>query len=248
MIVTTTPDAVRVPMAQAGMALLLACAHRLVENHRVVTTGSWAEERGQHRGTGLPGRMIGIVGLGNVGSLLASYIRHLGGNVVASGRGGSQSRAAETGTPFVDLMTLASMSDFVVICTSLTRDTRGLIGYHFLTRMPSHSYLVNIARGGVLDQQALVSALQSESIAGCALDVLDGEPPDPGDPLLHMENVILSPHALCWTEQFTNDVWSSVIKAILTASSGDIPADALAQDHLDSKTWRGAAGREGNTE
>lgn len=243
-VVTTTPEAAREPMAQAGLTLLLACAHRLVENHQCVTAGKWADERGRHRGIGLAGKTVGIVGLGSVGSLLAKYVRDLGGQVVASGRDASRSRAARIGVQFVDVMSLATTSDFVVVCTSLTEETRGMIGQEFLERMPSHGYLINIARGGLVDQKSLVAALAAHSIAGCALDVLENEPPSHDDPLLRMDNVIVSPHALCWTEQFTHDAWASVVSSVLAVASGVIPEEALVRDRVGPQEWRGALGTE----
>lgn len=232
-IVTTSPDAVRVPMAQASLTLLLACAHRLVENHECVVSGAWTEGRGRHRGMGLSGKTVGIVGLGSVGSLLATYVQNLGGHVIASGHAGSRSRAARIGVQVVDLMSLATESDFVVVCASLTPETSKLIGPDFLEKMPTHSYLINVSRGGLVDQEALVAALETQGIAGCALDVLASEPPSPDDPLLAMDNVILSPHTLCWTEKFTRDVWTSVVSSVLAVASGDIPSEALERDHLE---------------
>lgn len=245
-VVTTTAEAVRVPMAQAGLTLLLACAHRLVENHECVRAGAWAEQRGRHRGIGLAGKTVGIIGLGNVGSLVAKYSMDLGARVVAAGRADSRSRAAEIGIRFVDVMNLAALSDFVVVCAALTAETRRLIGRDFFEQMPSHGYLVNIARGGLIDQDALVVALRTGSIAGCALDVLEDEPPSPDNPLLHMDHVILSPHALCWTDEFTHDVWASVVDSVLAVASGQIPKKALARECLDARSWRGISNVERN--
>lgn len=239
--VTTASKSVKVPMAQAGLALLLACAHRLIENHNCVVDGKWTEGRGRHRGIGLADTTVGIVGLGSVGTLLASYVRALGGHVIAAGRSGSQTRAAQIGVEFVDLMSLAEASDFVVVCTALTPETRELIGQEFFEWMPSHSYVINIARGGLVDQSALIVALETQSIAGCALDVLEDEPPQADDPLLRMDNVILSPHALCWTEKFTRDVWESVVRSVLAVASGEIPEDTLAREYIDPEAWRGAS-------
>lgn len=231
-IVTTTPDAVRTPLAQAALTLLLACAHRLVENHRTVVAGKWALERGTHRGIGLAGKTVGIVGLGGVGSLLATYVRALGAEVIASGRAGSRARAKQIGIRFVDLLDLAAESDYVVVTASLTSETSHLIDGGFFDQMRPSAWFVNVARGGLVDQRALIAALQSGGIAGAALDVLEDEPPVADDPLLGFDNVILSPHALCWTQQFTNDGWGSVVDAVLAVAAGRIPATALVRDRL----------------
>jgi phosphoglycerate dehydrogenase-like enzyme len=243
-IVTTTPDAVRVPLAQAALTLLLASAHRLTENHRAVVSGRWAEERGTHRGRGLVGTVVGIVGLGGVGSLLAGYAQALGCEVIASGRAGSEARARQAGLRFVDLPTLAAESDYVIVTSALTAETRHLIGAGFFDHMRSNAWFINVARGGLVDQEALITALTSGSIAGAALDVLEDEPPAADDPLLGLENVILSPHALCWTEQFTREGWNSVVDAVLEVASGGVPGTALVSDRLSTEHLRNASPKE----
>jgi phosphoglycerate dehydrogenase-like enzyme len=231
-IVTTTPTAVRAPLAQAALALLLACAHRLIENHQSVVGGRWSDERGNHRGAGLVGKVVGIVGLGGVGSLLATYVRALGAEVIATGRSGSKDQAERAGIRFVGLSTLAAASDYVVVTASLTLETTHLLDAAFFTRMRPSAWFINVARGGLVDQPALAAALTSGDIAGAALDVLEDEPPAQDEPLLSLGNVILSPHALCWTEQFTLGGWESVLNAIMTVASGSIPDTALVPDQL----------------
>lgn len=240
-IVTTTPAPVRAPLAQAALTLLLASAHRLIENHQSVVSGRWADARGSHRGAGLAGKVVGIVGLGGVGSLLATYVRALGADVIASGRTGSKDRAERAGIRFVDLSALAAESDYVVVTASLTPETTHLLDAAFFERMRPQAWFINVARGGLVDQSALAAALASGDIAGAALDVLEDEPPAQDDPLLGLHNVILSPHALCWTEQFTRDGWESVTNAIMTVASGSIPGTALVPDQLHHEHMRFSA-------
>lgn len=239
-VLTTTPEAVRTPLALSGLTLLLACAHRLVENHRVTVTGRWSSERGLHRGIGMDGRTVGIVGFGSVGSQLAEMLAPLGADVIANTRSGSSPRADRMGVEVVDRPTLAARSDFVVITAALTDESRGMIDEAFFTAMKPGAYFVNIARGGLVDQAALTRALRSGPIAGAALDVYEPEPPDPDEPLLSMDNVICTPHSLCWTADFTRNVSNSVMDAVISVSRGEIPGTALGRDALDGARWRGS--------
>uniref|UniRef100_UPI003568F9DB 2-hydroxyacid dehydrogenase n=1 Tax=Actinotalea sp. TaxID=1872145 RepID=UPI003568F9DB len=222
-VVTTTPLAVRRPLALAGLTMLLAVSHRLVENHRAAGSGRWAD-RGRYRGPGLAGRTVGILGLGGVGSDLVGLLAPLGVRVVAADPFADERGAAERGVTLLDARRLAEESDYVVVTAALTPESHHLVGEAFLAAMKPTAYLVNVARGGLVDQRALTLALSRGEIAGAALDVLDPEPPAPDDPLLSMENVLVTPHALCWTEDFTRDVASSVMEALVDVADGRYPA------------------------
>lgn len=237
-VVTTTPLAVRRPLALAGLTLLLAVSHRLVENHRAATAGRWAD-RGRYRGAGLAGRTVGIVGLGGVGADLAGLLAPLGVRVIAADPYASVERAASLGVALVEVARLAAESDYVLVTAALTPETRHLVGAEFLAAMKPSAYVVNVARGGLVDQAALTTALRDGSIAGAALDVLDPEPPAAGDPLLTMDNVIVTPHALCWTADFTRDVATSAIEAIIDVAHGRPPAHPVDPSVLDH--WRRGA-------
>ncbi|MDV3127360.1 NAD(P)-binding domain-containing protein [Mycobacterium sp. 21AC1] len=239
-VLTNTPGAVRKPLALSGLTLLLACAHRLVENHRVTVTGRWATERGALRGAGVDGRTIGILGFGSVGSELAEMLAPLGVTVIGNTRSGSSARAAQLGIEVVDRATLAARSDFVVVTAALTDQSRGMLDAAFFASMKASAYFINIARGGLVDQQALTEALRAGHIAGAALDVYEPEPPVADDPLFSMNNVICTPHALCWTADFTRNVSSSVMEAVIAVSRNEIPNTALGTEALDEVSWRGA--------
>lgn len=237
-VLTTTPGGVRGPLALSAVTLVLACAHRLVENHMVASTGRWAEGRGKHRGIGVDGRTVGIVGLGSVGSLVAEHLQRLGMRVIGIDRPSARARAAERGIELVAQDELARRSDFVVVTASLTPQNHHLIDADFIARMPRESYLVNVGRGGLVDQAALTAALAEGRIAGAGLDVFDPEPPAADEPLLRLPNVIVTPHALCWTADFTRDVSASVIESVIAASRGEVPTATLSADAL--QDWRGA--------
>ncbi|GAA2183103.1 NAD(P)-dependent oxidoreductase [Brooklawnia cerclae] len=239
-VLTTTPTGLRSPVALTGLTMILACANRLLENHLITTRGQWNELRGKRRGIGIQGRTVGILGFGSIGSRLAEMLGPLGATIIAASRSAGNSRARSAGVEVVDPLTLAERSDFVVVTASLTDQNRGMIDAAFFAAMQPHAYFINISRGGLADYEALRDALARGGIAGAGLDVFDPEPPAADDPLLAMENVICTPHALSWTEDFTRDVSALVMEAVITVSQGTIPASALARDALDPVNWRGA--------
>jgi phosphoglycerate dehydrogenase-like enzyme len=239
-VLTTTPAGVRKPLALSGLTMLLACAHRLVENHQVTVNGQWGTERGQHRGLGVAGRTVGIIGFGSVGSLLAEHLQALGMTVVANDRPQGRARADALGVELLDRTELASRSDYVVVTAALTEENRHMLDEEFFAAMQPSAYFINIARGGLVDQAALTRALAEGQIAGAAIDVYDPEPPAADDPLFALDNVICTPHALCWTADFTRDVSASVVESLIAAARGQVPAATLGRDALDEARWRGA--------
>lgn len=235
--VTTTPSAVREPLALSGLTLLLALAHRLPENYAGVAAGRWSETRGTRRGIGIGGRTVGIVGFGAVGSRFAEMVNALGSDVIAYDPLDIADRAAQVGVEVVTLPQLAERADFVVVTAALTESSRGVIDGAFIHAMRTSAYLVNIARGGLVDQTVLREALIEGRIAGAGLDVLDPEPPAPDEPLLSLPNVICTPHSLCWTSQFTQAVATEVAVTLVECASGRLPRSVVNGGHLSH--WRG---------
>lgn len=225
-VVTNTPTAVRRPLALAALTLLLALAHRLPENHRAAAEGRW-DDRGLYRGPGVAGRTVGIVGLGGVGCELAEMLRPLGVRVLASDPVADEARAQGVGAELVPLGRLAADSDYVVLTAALTPSSYHLVDAELLAAMRPTSYLVNVGRGGLVDHDALRAALAAGRIAGAGLDVLEPEPPAADDPLLTHPDVIVTPHALCWTADFTDAVATSAVEAILDVAAGRPPAHAI---------------------
>ncbi|TLP79023.1 NAD(P)-dependent oxidoreductase [Nesterenkonia sphaerica] len=225
-VATNTPEAIRRPLALAGLTLLLALSHNLLNKHRITVEGRW-RERGGFRGRGVRDQTLGILGFGNVGAELAELAQPLGLNVIGTNRSGRNAEADRLGVPLVSPGELAERSDFLVLTAALTADSRHMVDAKFLSRMKPTSFLINIGRGGLVDQAALRNALQDETIAGAALDVFDPEPVDPGDPLLGMKNVVLTPHSLCWTADFAEDVTKSVFEAVIDVAQGRRPKHLL---------------------
>jgi len=235
-IVTNTPDAIRRPLALAALTLVLAVTHNLVQKHSIVVEDRW-EDRGRWRGTATDGSTISIVGFGSVGAELARMLLGAGFSVVGVNRRGSSPEADRLGIPIVSLEE-GLRADVVVLCASLNASTRGMIGAAELARMKPSAAIVNVGRGALIDQQALTRALQDGTIRAAGLDVFDPEPPAADDPLLHLENVTLAPHALCWTASYTDAVVASANEAMITASRGGVPATVLNPRALDHERWR----------
>jgi glyoxylate reductase len=184
--VGSTPDVLTDATADLAFALLLAAARNLIEAARAVRDGDWLTfEPAHHLGLSVHGATLGIVGFGRIGRAVAARARGFEMEVVATG----SSTAA--GLP---LESVLERSDFVSLHVPLTPTTRGLIDARALARMRPTAILVNTARGPIVDQAALLTALREGTIAGAALDVTDPEPLPPDDPLLTAPNLLVTPH------------------------------------------------------
>ena len=230
--VTTAPDGLRRPMATSALALLLALAHRIPEKDRLTRAGGW-REKVDYMGTGLVGRTLGIVGLGNIGSEFCALAGPFGLRRVAFDPHVEADTAAAAGAELVELESLLAESDFIVITAALTESSRGLIDAGAIAAMKPTAYLINIARGPIVDQRALTEALRSRRIAGAAIDVFEQEPVDPSDPLLALDNVIVTPHGICFTDEFALGTGRSAIGGILEVAAGRAPAHVVNAEVLE---------------
>jgi len=224
-LVTTTPDGVRRPMASGAMAFILALAHRLPERDRHVRAGGW--DRFAHIGIGLDGRTLGIIGLGNVGRDLVGLAAPFGLRVVAHD---PFVTVPPEGVALCTLETLLAIADIAVVACPLTDETRHLLNAERLATMKPTAYVVNIARGPIVDGVALADALRSGRLAGAGLDVFEQEPADPDDPLLTLENVIVAPHAVGLTDELFRLGGISVARAVLDVQAGRMPEFPLNPD------------------
>lgn len=229
---TITPEGVRRPVATSVLTLLLALSHKLLVKDRLTREGRWSE-RLDHMGSGLTNRTLGIIGLGNIGRevfhLTAPLsMRHLATDPRVNAQG-----IADQSVKLVDLETLLRESDFVVVCCALSEQTQHLINAERLSWMKPTAYLINVARGPIVDQRALTAALVERSIAGAGLDVFEQEPIACDDPLLKLDNVILTPHALCWTDECFLGNGTSAIGSILDVAAGRAPQHVVNTQVLD---------------
>jgi D-3-phosphoglycerate dehydrogenase len=221
-ILTITPDGVRRPMASGIVSFILALSLNLRAKDRLIREERW-KDRLNVKSMGLTGRVLGSVGLGNIGQEVFRLIKpfdmvHLGTDPYVK-----PEVAAELGVRMVDMETLLRESDFLCINCPLTPATRGLIGEREISLMKPSAYLINTSRGPIVNQGALYRALKEKQIRGAALDVFEIEPLRPGDPMLKLDNVILTPHSLCWTDECFFKMGQSAIESVLTVLKGEIP-------------------------
>ena len=210
--VVNVPDYCTDEVADHALALILSLTRGIVPLDRGVQRGTW-DFRLAGRIRRASSQRLGIIGLGRIGSAVARRAIAVGFDVVGVDPRG----AGDTSVTLVDLDTLLETSDVVTIHAPLDAGTRHLIDATALGRMRPTAVLVNTSRGGLVDQVALVAALQAGQIAGAALDVLEREPIAHDDPLLGMANVVLTPHAAFYSEESLAEMKRKVSERVLEA-------------------------------
>lgn len=244
-VVTNTPMPMPRPVATIALTFVLALAGKLMLKDRLTRTGRW-DERMDHMGIGLTGRTLGVVGAGRIGRELLRMARTFDLRLLAADPYVNAVELAYIGARKVPLETLLAEADFVVTCPLLNDETRHLIGAREFARMKPAAYFVNVARGPVVDEPALIAALQAGRIAGAALDVFEQEPVDPANPLLAMDNVIVTPHSLCWTDECFHNMATTGLASIVDALAGRCPefvVDSGVLDHPRVRAWLAGGAR-----
>jgi glyoxylate reductase len=174
-------------------------------------------------GRNVHGKTLGIVGLGEIGTAVARRAKGFGMRIIYSSRTRRQEAEAELGLEWRLLPDLLGESDYVSLHVALTPETRGMIGATELALMKPQAVLVNTARGGVVDQEALIEALEEGLIGGAALDVFAVEPLPPDDPLLGLDNVVVAPHAGSATVETRSAMCDLAVDNLLTFFRGERP-------------------------
>ena len=221
-ITTNTPVAVRRPVAVAALTFVFALAGRLITKDKLTREGRW-HERTSHMGLGLTTRTLGVIGVGGIGQELLALAKPFGWRMLASDPHVATSRIEALGADHVSTETLLSQSDFVVCSLILNAQTRHFLNAKRLALMKKQAYLINMARGPVVDEVALIHALQSGALAGAALDVFEQEPVASDNPLLTMDNVLLAPHSLCWTDECFDHIAREGLGCIVSFANGRMP-------------------------
>lgn len=219
-----TPDGVRRPVAVSIITFMLALTGKLMVKDRLARQGAPGfAARGEHMGVGLVGKTLGSLGIGNIGAEMFRMARPFDMRFIAHDPFADRSVATELGIELVSLEELFARSDILSVNCPLTPDTHHIVNAERLALMKPSAYLINTARGPIVDQKALTRVLQEEKIAGAGLDVFEQEPPDPDDPLLKLGNIIVAPHALCWTDQCFAGNGAADVKAVLDVMKGRLP-------------------------
>jgi D-3-phosphoglycerate dehydrogenase len=234
--VTSTPGSNSNAVAEHVFALLLSLTRRIVPAANRVLAGTWAEGRGDLVGFELSGRTLGIVGFGAIGKRVAAIARGFGMRVLASDPIAKADDAAAAGADLVELDTLYDGADIITLHAPLLPGTRHMISTRELALMKPTSLVINTSRGGLIDEDALVTALTSGTLAGAALDVLEAESIDMKDPLSHnrvplheVPNLLVTPHIAGQTREAFQEAgtrsWSEV-RAVLAGATPAFPVNA----------------------
>lgn len=194
--VTNTPTALTNSVAEFAIAIMLALSRRITEADAIVRSGQWKGGWGltYMLGSELKGKSVGIIGLGRIGTAVAKKLGAFDVSLSYCSRTRKIEAEQSLGIRYLALDDLLSISDYVIICVSLSDQTRGMIGERELLLMRESAYLVNVSRGQVIDEASLVKVLREKKIAGAALDVFEKEPIGNDHPLAQLKNVFLSPH------------------------------------------------------
>ena len=225
-----TPEGVGKPVAEAILTFFLALAKKLPEKDKLVRIGRW-DLKAQASGLGLRGKTVGSVGVGNIGSEMYRLLQPFDlARMLAFDPYVTREQAAELGVELVDLPTVFKESDFIAIDCPLNEKTEGMINADLLSLMKPTAYFVNTARGPIVNQEDLTAALQTGQIAGAGLDVFEEEPLPTDHPLAHMDNVILAPHAMAWTDDLYRGNGVGACENVLAVLQGQVPKHTVNRD------------------
>lgn len=216
--VVNAPTSNILSVAEQAMALLLAQARNIPQAHAALVAGRW--ERARWEGVELYGKVLGIVGLGRAGSLVAQRALSFGMRLVAFDPYISADRARAMGVELRSLEEVFAESDFVTIHTPKTPETTGLVGRDLLAKAKPGIRIVNTARGGIVDEEALADAIREGRVAGAALDVFATEPAS-ASPLFELDSVVVTPHLGASTEEAQDKAGVAIAEQVLLALAGD---------------------------
>lgn len=214
-------------VATHALTLMLVLTRRIVRMNEAAKSGQW-NYRLAEPGYRLRGRTLGLIGFGTIARRLAGYAQAFGLEVIVVDPYVDEAAAAAAGVEKVEFDQLLRESDFISVHAVLTPETRHILGEKEFRAMKPTTYVVNTARGGLIDQEALATALREGWIAGAGLDVLEQEPPAPDNPLLGFgDNVVLTPHSAFYTEEAWRDMETNLAAQVAMFVRGEEPSWAL---------------------
>jgi phosphoglycerate dehydrogenase-like enzyme len=234
-----TPDGVRRPVAVSVITFMLALTGKLLTKDRLTReAASGYAKRSDHMGVGLVGRTLGSLGIGNIGAEVFRMAKPFDMKFIAHDPYADKKVATELGVELVGIEDLFGRADILSVSCPLTPHTHHIVNAERLSLMKPTAFLINTARGPIVDQKALTEVLQARRIAGAGLDVLEQEPPDAGDPILELDNVIFAPHALCWTDQCFAGNGAADVRAVIDIQHGREPRGVVNREVLASDHWK----------
>jgi D-3-phosphoglycerate dehydrogenase len=222
--VVNAPTSNIISAAELTIGHILSLARHIPAGHASLADGQW--KRSKYTGVELYEKTIGIIGLGRIGALITARMQSFGTNVIAYDPYVTSARAQQLGVQLVSLEELLSESDFVTIHMPKTPETVGMISDDQFALMKKTAFIVNVARGGLIDEDALHRALTTNTIAGAGLDVFVSEPPQ-DSPLLALDNVVVTPHLGASTDEAQEKAGVSVARSVRLALSGELVPDAV---------------------
>lgn len=224
-VVVNSPEGNTIAAAEHSVAMLMALSRKIPAAAASLAQGEW--KRSKFVGVEVYNKTLGVVGFGKIGREVARRARGLGMRVLAYDAFVSPEVARREGVEWVELPELYREADYITVHTPLTRDTRGMIGDAAFAQMKDGVRIINCARGGIIDEAALVRALDSGKVAAAAVDVFEKEPPPPDHPLVHHPKVLATPHLGASTEEAQVNVAVDVADQIVSILNGNPPRSAV---------------------
>ena len=219
-VVTNTPGANSISVAELTVGLILALARNIHSASRATSSGQWP----RLSGISLEGKVVGLFGLGAIGKQVARRLRGFDCTILAYDPFVNESQASEVGAQLTSQHELILQADFISLHCPLTEETKSMVNRDFIAEMKTSAYLINTARGELVDESALLDALQRGKLKGAALDVFAIQPPDPENPLLALPQVIATPHMGAHTDGATNAMGWGALNDCLAVLRGEEPA------------------------
>ncbi|MFM7871518.1 MAG: hydroxyacid dehydrogenase, partial [Actinomycetota bacterium] len=216
--VVNAPQSNIVSAAEHTMALLLALARNVPQAHAALKAGRW--ERSRWEGVELAEKTLGIIGLGRIGKLVAQRAQAFGMRLVAYDPFISEERARQMGVDLMSLDDVVAQSDFITVHLPKTKETKGIIGREVFARAKPHVRIINVARGGIVDEEALAEAISTGRIAGAALDVFDTEPCTES-PLFALDAIVVTPHLGASTREAQDKAGDTIADMVKLALAGE---------------------------
>ncbi len=229
--VANVPDFCVDEVSTHAMGFLLMLNRHMLVHHAHIKAGKWGGVTGGPPAR-LAGQTLGVVGLGNIGRAVVKKAHGFDLKIIGFDPFYTAEKAAELGVEKVEFEDLLRRSDYVSLHCPLTEETRHLVGQSQLALMKPSAYLINLSRGPVVDQVALYEALVTQQIAGCALDVLEKEPPASDDPLLGLDNVIFTPHTSSWSAASIVQLRRQTAQNVVDALRGQTPYSIVNRKEL----------------
>ncbi|WP_029689388.1 D-isomer specific 2-hydroxyacid dehydrogenase family protein [Thermoanaerobacter sp. A7A] len=228
----------REAVAENAIALLLDVMRRVREASLRVKDGKW-QERASFMGYEIKDKVAGIIGIGNIGSRVAEILKYgFGAQVIAYDPNLSEEEIQKRGAQPVFLEELLQTSDIISLNASLNEKNYHMLSHKEFSMMKKNVFIVNTARGELIDTEALIKALKEGKVAGAGLDVVEGEPIDENHPLLAFDNVIITPHTSAYTYECLRGMGDKVVSDVEKVLRGEIPDGVINKEVLEGESWK----------